>query len=209
MIAAFGNKLIFWGLLAGFIAIRGISAWIAHRSGLSASFEVDEPAAQEAPQFGLKGLLVVVGALAVFAFYTAWPEDRNVLVLPLPDGLRGLGLALGTISLAVQIWVHVTLQKSWLSARKSGKRNVVIAGGLYAWIRHPLYLALMLLIVSLSLVSGFVPFLVLALLAILALDITARKEEAAMLRQFGNEYRMYMERTGRFFPRLFRLSGPA
>jgi protein-S-isoprenylcysteine O-methyltransferase Ste14 len=111
-------------------------------------------------------------------------------------------MALGIISLTLQIWTHVTLQKNWSAAKESGKNNVVITSGPYSWIRHPLYMALMLFFIGLSLVSGFSLFLLLASLSIPFFNNTARKEEASMVQQFGDEYREYMNCTGRFFPPL-------
>jgi protein-S-isoprenylcysteine O-methyltransferase Ste14 len=198
MIATLGNKVIFFGLFAGFITIRGIFGLIAQQSGLNSRFENDTSAKQKSNSVGI---IVIVCILALFVFYAVLPENRNILIIPLPDWLHWSGLALGIISLVQQIWTHVTLQKNWSAAKESGKNNVVITGGPYSWIRHPLYMALMLFFIGLSLVSGFSLFLLLALLSIPFFNNTARKEEAIMVRQFGDEYREYMKYTGRFFPR--------
>jgi protein-S-isoprenylcysteine O-methyltransferase Ste14 len=201
MIETLGNKVIFFGLLAGFIAIRGIFALIAHQSGLSSSFENDDSTRQKEQKSNpIISLIVIFCVLALFVFYGAAPENRNVLIVPLPDWVHGLGMALGIISLALQIWVHITLQKHWLAARESGRNNVVIVSGPYARMRHPLYMALMLLLIGLSLTSGFFLFLLLTLFSIPFFNNVARKEEAVMVQKFGDEYRSYMKRTGRFFP---------
>jgi protein-S-isoprenylcysteine O-methyltransferase Ste14 len=202
-----GYKVIFFGLLLGFILMRGIFALIAQRSGLSATFEVDDPASQTKPKSSLTSLIAIVCVLAVFISYAVIPENRNILIFHLPDWTNWLGLALGITSLSVQIWVHITLQKNWSAARKSGRNNIVITTGLYFWIRHPLYMALMLLLLSLFLISGFSLFFLITLLSIPLFITSARKEEAAMVRLFGDEYRNYMENTGRFFPPLLPNNG--
>jgi protein-S-isoprenylcysteine O-methyltransferase Ste14 len=38
-------------------------------------------------------------------------------------------------------------------------------------------------------------------------DVRVGNEEALMIEQFGDEYRAYIQRTGRFLPRLTRQSG--
>jgi protein-S-isoprenylcysteine O-methyltransferase Ste14 len=203
MIATLGNKVIFFGLFAGFIAIRGVFALIAHQSGLSPAFEIDDSANRQIKQNSSPiSIIIILCVLAVFVFYAVWPENRNILILPLPDWLSWLGILLGIISLALQVWVHITLQKNWLTASKSGKKNIVIASGPYSRIRHPLYLALMLLLVGLSLVSGFSLFLLLTLLSLPFFNNSAEKEETIMVQQFGDEYRTYMKNAGRFFPRI-------
>jgi len=208
MIETLGHKGIFFGLFAGFIAIRGIFGLIAHQSGLSSSFENDDSTKQKEQKSNpIISIIVISCVLALFVFYGALPENRNILIVPLPDWLHWLGMALGIISLAQQIWVHITLQKNRLAARESGRNNTVIACGPYSRIRHPLYMALMLLLIGLSLISGFSLFLLLTLFSIPFFNNVARKEEAVMVQQFGDEYRKYMKCTGRFIPRLGFRSG--
>jgi protein-S-isoprenylcysteine O-methyltransferase Ste14 len=43
-------------------------------------------------------------------------------------------------------------------------------------------------------------------LAILLMAIRSRKEEENLIARFGDDYRRYRERTGRFVPRLSRRS---
>jgi protein-S-isoprenylcysteine O-methyltransferase Ste14 len=73
---------------------------------------------------------------------------------------------------------------------------------MYRWVRHPMYSALMLCFVGLSLVSAVWPFMVLVLLSILFFFRVVGREEVMMIEQFGDEYRAYMKKTGRFLPRL-------
>jgi protein-S-isoprenylcysteine O-methyltransferase Ste14 len=200
-----GNKLIFFGLFVGFIALRGIFGLIAQRSGLNASFENEPSSGQKEQKGNTVSIIIILCILASLVFYAVMPERRNILIVPLPDWMHWLGVTLGIISLALQIWTHLTLQKAWSAAKISGKNNVVITSGPYHWIRHPLYLALMLFFIGLSLVSGYSLFLLLAVLSIPFFNSTAKKEETVMLQQFGDEYREYMIVTGRFLPlRVFR-----
>jgi protein-S-isoprenylcysteine O-methyltransferase Ste14 len=43
----------------------------------------------------------------------------------------------------------------------------------------------------------------LGVLAFIAMAIRTPKEEANLIAKFGDEYREYMKRTGRFLPKLF------
>lgn len=79
-------------------------------------------------------------------------------------------------------------------------RKGVALGGLYARIRHPQYLGLGLAGIGLSIL--WPRFLVIGLWAVMATlyFLLAKDEERRMLRQFGETYRPYMDRTGMFLP---------
>jgi len=78
----------------------------------------------------------------------------------------------------------------------------IVTFGPYAFVRHPFYAAFILC--QLAGLLGFVHPVsaVITLYSVVILSLTARKEERKLLdSQFGAEYRAYLERTGRFFPR--------
>jgi len=66
-----------------------------------------------------------------------------------------------------------------------------------------MYTVLFTFVIALSLVSANWLFVVFSVGAIILLCARIAKEEAMMMGQFGDEYRAYMERTGRLLPRLF------
>ena len=80
-------------------------------------------------------------------------------------------------------------------------RKGVAFRGLYAYIRHPQYLGLGL--TGLGLAILWPRFLVVALWAVMVAlyYFLARDEERRMLRQFGDDYGQYLDRTGRFLPK--------
>jgi protein-S-isoprenylcysteine O-methyltransferase Ste14 len=73
--------------------------------------------------------------------------------------------------------------------------------GLYAFVRHPQYLALACAAVGLAIM--WPRFLTLVLLAIMLLlyYVLARDEEHRMTKQFGESYRGYVHKSGMFIPR--------
>ncbi len=73
--------------------------------------------------------------------------------------------------------------------------------GPYARIRHPLYSSLFGIGVAFALVTANWLFVLLAVLVIVGLIARVPREEKMMLDEFGDSYRDYMLRTGRFFPR--------
>jgi protein-S-isoprenylcysteine O-methyltransferase Ste14 len=144
---------------------------------------------------------------------THWLADFFLphMVLP-PDlflkGVRVAGSVLfvgGSVAFLVcagQVYFH-----------KLARRGPAL-GGLYTWIRHPQYLSLA--VTGLGLAVLWPRFLTVVLWTVMVglYSLLARDEERRMLAAFGDQYRSYMSRTGRFLPRpaeelLGRFPGPS
>ncbi len=74
--------------------------------------------------------------------------------------------------------------------------------GPYHWVRHPMYTSFILLWVGFLFIStnwfiGFTGILGFAW----AIVVRTPKEEQMMIERFGEEYIVYMKRTGRYLPR--------
>jgi protein-S-isoprenylcysteine O-methyltransferase Ste14 len=82
------------------------------------------------------------------------------------------------------------------------KEHTLVTHGPYRWIRHPLYSFGFLLFVGFTLLTAnwFIGLTGVCALTLLALRTPI--EEAKLIEQFGDAYREYMKRTGRFLPRL-------
>ena len=76
----------------------------------------------------------------------------------------------------------------------------LITTGLYKYIRHPMYLSLILAGFGVYLKDWGFPQWIFALINLIALILTARIEEKEMLNKFGNDYREYMKKTKMFIP---------
>jgi protein-S-isoprenylcysteine O-methyltransferase Ste14 len=95
----------------------------------------------------------------------------------------------------------ILLARSWGILYEAQRRHEIAATGPYARVRHPQYLAFIMIM------SGFLlqwPTLVtLAMFPILVTMYTrlARREEQEAFSEFGEEYRRYMQATPAFIPR--------
>jgi len=76
-----------------------------------------------------------------------------------------------------------------------------VTTGPYARVRHPMYTSMFGWGMALALVTAHWIFVVLAVLAIAGLIARVPREEQMMIEEFGEEYKAYRQRTGRFFPK--------
>ena len=195
-------KVFFFGLFFALLAIRVFFGWRVRKAGYN-SWSVDRKLVEREGTWSIVlRLAAALCLLALVVLYAISPEGPSWMTLCLPSWLRWLGVGLGITGLLLLAWVHETLREYWSTGLQLRKSHTLITEGPYRWVRHPMYATLTLCFVGLALVSATWPLLLLAMLTVPFFYRVTRKEEAMMVGQFGEEYRLYMKRTGRFFPRL-------
>jgi protein-S-isoprenylcysteine O-methyltransferase Ste14 len=110
-----------------------------------------------------------------------------------------LAILIAAVALATVLFRsgHVALQDEQRPAR-------VLKNGAFRWLRHPLYLASLLVCLGLSLATQSLWSLAVTLLIFIFLNHIAAFEEKVMEEKFGDEYREYKGKTGRWWPKLLR-----
>lgn len=110
---------------------------------------------------------------------------------------RAIGLALMTIGAAFGLWASIYLGRGLTpSPLPNGASRLVVAGP-YGWMRHPMYMAVMLFMAGVAIRSG--SWLVLAsFIALVALFNVKSRWEEAQLRDAFPGYERYAESTPRF-----------
>jgi protein-S-isoprenylcysteine O-methyltransferase Ste14 len=152
------------------------------------------------------GNLLGAQLLPVIYVLTPW-LDRWDFALPAWAGVLGVGLAAACLWL---LWrCHAALGRSWTNRVELHAGHVLVTEGIYRHVRHPIYGKLLLwgaaqVLLLQNWIAGPTG-LAFALAFYLA---RVRREEAMLLEQFGDSYRVYMERTGRLLPRLRRSGAP-
>ena len=185
-------------LLAGFVIFMPIG--IYHRLKARTGEKLDRR--QEGMfilvALRLAGLAGTVGLIAylIDPAYMAWAA------VPLAVWLRWTGVGLALIAGALLVWMFRTLGRNLTDTVVTRKQHTLVTTGPYRWVRHPMYASAALAIVGNSLVAANWYLFVVGCLALLLLVIRTRKEEQNLIAKFGDDYRNYMRRTGRFVPRL-------
>lgn len=138
-------------------------------------------------------------------FYIVRPRVLAWAELPLLQWLQWLGVVLGVISLPLLVWTQQALGSNFSTTLHVRQEHTLVTSGPYLYVRHPMYTALFLsmsaiLLLTRNWIVGGVPLVGLFVIVLLRIQ----REERAMIEKFGDAYREYMKRTGRFLPRVIR-----
>lgn len=116
--------------------------------------------------------------------------------------LRWAAAVGGVLCLLATIACWRRMGKSWRMAVTPRERTELITTGPYARLRHPIYALSILLMLCSTIVVATALMLAVAAVHVALMILKARNEERFLLSAHGEAYRRYMQRTGRFFPRL-------
>ena len=142
---------------------------------------------------------------AAWAGLIAWminPRWMAWSALPLSASLRWVGVGVLIGAGALMIWTFRSLGPNLTDTVVTRQNHTLVTHGPYRWIRHPLYLCAALLTLAMSLVAANWFLAVAGVIGVGLLVIRTRTEEEHLIARFGNDYRSYMQRTGRFVPRI-------
>jgi protein-S-isoprenylcysteine O-methyltransferase Ste14 len=145
------------------------------------------------------GFSLFIGQAVVAA---AWPESLSPMVRNI--WLQAAGAVLMFAGLVLLVTAQLQLGASWRIGIDESARPGLVTGGLYRLCRNPIYLAILVTFTGYALL---LPTL-LSFLLLLGVFIGVRQqtlaEEAYLLRTYGDVYRDYARRVGRFLPGLVR-----
>lgn len=150
--------------------------------------------------FGLRlsGLPWFIGGIV-------WMIDPKLMAwasVPVPLWLRWCGFVLIAIWGALFVWTFQTLGKNLTDTVVTRKEHTLVTTGPYRYVRHPFYLAFLVAVIGGSIVTANWYLFVTSIFPFAFLVARTRIEEEKLVERFGDEYRDYMQKTGRFWPRL-------
>ena len=142
--------------------------------------------------------LATMGGLVAFVLNPAWMAWASA---PLPVALRWAGVAVGVPTVALGVWTFRSIGRNITDTVVTRREHTLVTHGPYRFVRHPFYVttALALVANSLTTANWFIAVTGAGALALMVVRTTT--EEAKLVERFGDDYRRYMARTGRFFPR--------
>ncbi len=115
--------------------------------------------------------------------------------------LNALGVLLCGAGLGLRFWARLTLGRFFTIGVVRLEGHRVVQTGPYHWIRHPGYLAFVLLYLGLPLIVGnWLGLLLLSLPALVIFVWLVQIEDQRLAVALGGEYRAYRTRSARWFP---------
>ena len=145
-----------------------------------------------------RGYLFVVAQFAVLAVIVAAPAgDRPWRGNPWTEFVGQL-LVLGGLS--VLVWAGIVLGSSLTAHPMPNARAELRTTGPYSFARHPIYSGLLAFAIGAAFAGASWLHVAAAGLLIGILAAKARFEEALLIARFGDDYREYGRRVGRFTP---------
>jgi protein-S-isoprenylcysteine O-methyltransferase Ste14 len=135
----------------------------------------------------------------------AWMIDPGWMAwssTSLPIWLRWAGVAIVIVASGLVVWTFRCLGKNLTDTVVTRREHTLVRDGPYRWVRHPFYDSGALFVVAASLIAANWFLLVTGAVVVALLIVRTRTEEENLVARFGDSYRAYIARTGRFFPRM-------
>jgi len=158
-------------------------------------------------EVGLDKLLLVIVSIGFIIvplvyLFTGWPAFADY-ELPSWAGWVGTVIFAGAL---LMLWrSHVDLGLNWSPMLEIREEHTLITKGVYKYIRHPMYSAHFLwAIAQVLLLHNWIAGPAFLVTSVPLYLFRIPLEERMMLDRFPEVYKLYMSRTGRMFPRLWK-----
>ncbi len=140
----------------------------------------------------------VAGIAAWSALYAVLgPEPLGVWAVP--AAVKAAGVLAALVGLALVLVAQAQMGASWRIGIDSEPTGLV-ARGLYRWVRHPIYMGLLAMLVGVVALTPSAWTLMGAGWIASLIALQARLEDTHLLRQHGRDWLAWASRTGRLVP---------
>lgn len=191
------NSFRFLGLA---LALVGFAISVYYRRQAEQSGEEISEKGEGSIILGLRKIFGLTMWLSMFVYFIN-PAWMSWFQVQLPLWVRWLGVAAMAVCEPLFYWIFSSLGKNVTKTVAIRQQHSLVTNGPYRWVRHPLYSVGFTFFVGLSLLSANWFMLLLILLTFAILVMRTPIEEAKLIERFGDQYRQYMQKTGRYFPK--------
>lgn len=192
-----------WAPLAGIVLFLGVGggwrSWLqARRYGSSGFFLFrsgrTSQHVRDALGVGVAVALLGQALVAALAPYPSQSTEERVIGMTLLFG--------GVVFLVVS---QLNLGASWRIGIEEGATPGLVTTGIYEFCRNPIFLAMLITVAGYSVLIPTPLSLALLVGAFIGTRRQIVAEEAYLIRTYGDAYRAYARRVGRFLPGIGRL----
>ena len=195
------ESLYRWLLLAGFLGVIAVTAPHRARSARQGGGERLDRGKEGV--FMLATLRPAAGALWIgIIVWMINPPSMAWSAVPLPPAIRFSGTFFCALAFGLLLWTLPALGTNLTDTVVTRQNHTLVTRGPYRWVRHPFYDAMALVTLGAALLTANWFILVMGVIVFALLALRSITEEAQLLARFGEPYREYRARTGRFLPRI-------
>ena len=149
-------------------------------------------------------LLAIVAQALAFAISPealSWAQ----IVLPAP-WVVWLGTLVVVVGVLFMVAAQLGMGASWRVGIDEETTPGLVTGGLYRFCRNPIYLGMFVALAGMALALPTLLSVVNLLCVLAGVRYQVRQEEAYLLRTYGQGFRSYASRVGRFVPGLGKMA---
>ena len=149
-------------------------------------------------------VFVVITWLALPFLAGAGRSSSGLRIIPSLHGFAGsfFGIVLTGAGYAGTLWCYLVMGNAWRMGVNRAEKTLLVTRGPFQFVRHPIYLFQILMLAGAALLLPTPISLMVLAIHILCCVAKAADEEDHLRTVHGQEYRDYLSRTGRFFPKL-------
>jgi len=190
-------RLLIFLLMAATFSVSATFRRKADQNDEKTTFEEENPVLLKLRSIGA---LLMYGS--IFA-YLAYPPSMQWAQVNLPPGVRWAAMGVMAALVPLFYWLFKSLGNNITPTVSIRKEHTLVTSGPYRWVRHPLYTfgTIFILAIAFASANGFI--LGIGLLTLIPLVLRTPLEEQRLLETFGDDYRTYMNKTGRYLPKLW------
>lgn len=146
------------------------------------------------------GLVVTAGRRGVGgAVWEHVPKNWDMAWADTPT--IGLTAAIVTVvGLLITLWARLTLGANWSGTVTFKENHELITGGPYAFVRHPIYTGMLMMLLGTVIISGHAFGFAILALGTFMLWLKSLDEERMMIKHFPDAYPPYKKRVRALIP---------
>ena len=198
-------KICYLIIVAIYVGIRIYFSILVNKSKHKI-FAIDKGAVKNEGIFRviLRIVLFTTRNVAIILYFL---DYSKFFAMKIPMPIRIVGLIVGTISVIMLIHVQTCLGRFWSTSLILTEEHQIIQKGFYKYVRHPMYLVLICIMIFHILVPANFLIMIPSAIAIINIYTRIGREERMLIDYFGDDYLEYMKTTNRIIPNLLKLRG--
>jgi len=200
-----GLAVLGWGGFAAFFSHPALTALVIAGFGIAcvALFAGGGLSSGVREDRGNRWVLAAFGVLGIALGWLPAYTDRVGFWTIDGDTVRWIGVALFVIGCALRLWPVFVLGNRFSGLVAIQPGHTLVTEGIYAHVRNPSYLGMLITAVGWALAFRSVAGLLISALILVPLVARMHAEERLLRSEFGDEYNAYCERTSRLIPGLY------